>query len=297
MAPKKKRQHAALGLAPDITVGDGLHKMLASTLQSLRRHGPPAKSASPEAVHRFRVGVRRLRSGLSAFGDALPARQRRALSDRLRAAAQRYGKVREWDVFLAHTATPMRAILPEEPTLADIERMVISARQRALPPGDNLKNAVDAIEDAIDNSPWLHRPSRAFATLWETPLRDYAATLLDSRHRHLRQRIKSVDLTDQMAFHQLRIHVKKLRYPTELLRSLFDEKLTSAYLERLVAMQDVLGTMNDALIAHGLMSELILPSTAQHLIAGWIAHQTERSRRHFSSVGRAFRQAEPFWEG
>src|SRR5579863_702973 len=90
----------ALQFAAGLNVGDGLQETLADALHAIHRHAPPgARSNNPDAIHRFRVGVRRLRSILTAFGDALPERERRTLSDRLHAIAQRYSRTREWDVF------------------------------------------------------------------------------------------------------------------------------------------------------------------------------------------------------
>ena len=102
----------ALALTTDLTLGDGLHEMLGGALSALDRHPSSAKLPSTEAVHRFRVGLRRLRSILSAFGDVFPEPERHALNDRLHAVAQRYGQAREWDVFLAGIVAPLRAAMP-----------------------------------------------------------------------------------------------------------------------------------------------------------------------------------------
>jgi triphosphatase len=295
---QRTRQLEAPHFAPDLSVGDGLQEMLAGALQGLRRHSTPAaRSGNPETVHRFRVGVRRLRSILAAFGDAMPEKERRALGDRLHAVQQRYARAREWDVFLTDTVAPLRLALPQEQTLAELQELAAAARLRALPPGEGLKSAVAAVEAAIEESPWLRRPVPALAETWKSPLRDFAIKLLDGRHRRLRKRVKHVDLTDQTAFHQLRIRVKKLRYPAEIVKSLFDEELAADYLERLIAMQDVLGGLNDAIVARGLTGELTLPPAARSAVAGWIAHKIETCRDRFPTCGRDFRRAEPFWTG
>ena len=89
------------------------------------------------------------------------------------------------------------------------------------------------VEAAIaDAAPWLRHPAPEFSGLWGTALRDYAAALLAKRHRRLRKRLKDADLADRAAFHQLRIRVKKLRYPAELMRPLFDEDASSGYLKK-----------------------------------------------------------------
>lgn len=290
------RPAETLQLAADIAVGDGLQEMMAGALAALGRHGSAALNPSVESVHRFRVGVRRLRSILSAFSEALPERERRVLADRLRAVAQRYGRAREWDVFLAETVTPLRQALPDEQALAELEETAGLARRQAMPPGDTLKSSLAAIEAAIEEAAWLRRAPSDFAARWEMSLHDYAVELLAGRHRRLRKRVKQADLADQASFHQLRIRVKKLRYPAELLKSLFHEEMAEEYLDRLVGLQDVLGSMNDALVARGLMREASPPPAAQHLVAGWIAHELETCRDRFPGRARAFRRAEPFWE-
>jgi triphosphatase len=287
---------AQLELTADFAVGDGLLEMLTGAMSALARRGSAAMNPGAETVHRFRVGLRRVRSILSAFAEALPERERQALSDRLRAVAQRYGQVREWDVFLAQVVMPLREAMPQEEALMALERAARKARRQALPPGDTLRSNLLTIEAAIEEAPWLRRPNPDQAAVWDTKLRDYAAQLLGKRHRRLRRRIKIVDLADPAAFHQLRIRVKKLRYPSELLKSLFDEERVAKYLERLVDLQDVMGGLNDARVEGELLARLELQATAQHLVGGWLARDTANCRERFPGCARAFRRADPFWE-
>lgn len=284
-------------LSAGLGVGDGLQEMLAGALSALSRRGHGARAPDAERVHRFRVGLRRLRSILSAFGDALPEPERRALGDRLRAVAQRYGRVREWDVLLAHSIAPLRTAMPDEEALAALERLVQKARRAALPPGDTLRGNLAAIEQAIDASPWLRQPAPGREEIWEMPLRGYAAHLLGQRHQKLRKHVKHADIADPERFHDLRIRVKKVRYPTELLKSLFDEERVEDYLERLVQLQDLMGRLNDARVGTTLLRELALATPAQHLLAGWMAREIATCGERFPARARAFRRAAPFWEG
>ncbi|HEV2548310.1 MAG TPA: CHAD domain-containing protein [Stellaceae bacterium] len=287
----------AQALTTDLTLGDGLQEMLGGALSALGRHASPAKLPPAEAVHRFRVGLRRLRSILSAFGDVFPEPERHALSDRLHAVAQRYGPVREWDVFLAGIVAPLRAAMPADDGLRALERLARQARRGALPPGDTLKSSLAAVGAVIaDAADWLRRPAPEFSGRWDMALHDYAAQLLTKRHRRLRKRLKDADLADRAAFHQLRIRVKKLRYPAELLRSLFDEDASAAYLKKLVALQDLMGRVNDARVGEALLRDLTAPEAASRIAAGWIAREIELCCERFPKTARRFRRAEPFWE-
>jgi CHAD domain-containing protein len=286
----------AVELTGDLAVGDGLQEMLARALAVLARRSSGAQRPGADAVHRFRVGVRRLRSILAAFSLALPERERRALGDRLRAVAQRYGRVREWDVFLGQCVDPLCQAMPQEEAMAALERQARRARRLALPPGDTLKSNLLEIKAAIEEAAWLRRPGPDQAPVWDMPLGDYAASLLAKRHRRLRKQVKSVDIADPAAFHQLRIRVKKLRYPVELMKSLFDEKRAKDYLERLVELQDLMGRMNDARVAQNLLHDLKPPATATAVLAGWLAREIASGRERFPASARAFRRADPFWE-
>jgi CHAD domain-containing protein len=283
-------------LAPDLTVGDGLKEMLAGALGALHRQEAPARAPGADAIHRFRISLRRLRSIVFAFADVMPDRERRALDDRLRAAAQRYGRVREWDVFLARTVAALGKAMPDEPALGLLVERGAEARRLALPSGDTLRTSIANIEAAFEDAAWLRRPPALLAVRWERALDDYAAERLGARHDRLRKRVRQIDLADQAAFHKLRIRVKKLRYPSELLKSLFDERRAAPYLQRLAGLQQVLGSLNDALAGGALVASLSVPPETQHLVIGWLAHEADIARERFPGVARAFRQAKPFWD-
>jgi triphosphatase len=281
----------------DLTVGDGFQEMLAGALAALRtRSRGTAVQPGAEAVHRFRVGLRRLRSILSAFADVLPDLERRALGDRLRAVAQRYGRAREWDVFLLHCVAPLREALPQHEALHALDQLARAARRHALPPDSALRVAFAAVDEALAKAPWLREPAPGQEERWQAPLGDFARTVLAKRHRQLRKRVKAADLADAEAFHELRIRVKKIRYPSELLKPLFDDERTRSYLRRLVDLQDLMGRMNDARAGTELMRTLGAPSSGQELVAGWLARDAASCREDFPRRVRAFRRAQPFWE-
>lgn len=289
------RRSAVPSLAPDASVGAGFEVTLAACLRALRIATSRGDPERPETVHRFRVGVRRLRSLLAAFRGVLPAEENRHLSARLASFAKRYGRAREWDVFRTVTLEPMVASLPDEPALLEIDACAREARNRAMPPDVNFLAELDAVGAALDAAHWLHYPRPEFADEWRRPLKDFAVDLLGTLHRRLRKRLKSVDLNDQASFHRLRISAKKMRYPIEMFRTLFDEDAVSAYLEQLIAVQDALGHLNDALVARDLVATLPLSSRAQGLVNGWIGREIEACRDRFPAAARGCRRVDPFW--
>ncbi len=283
-------------LTPDSTVGAGLRVMIASGLRSLKTAGQRGSSERPELIHRFRIGLRRLRSVLNAFGTVLPGEERRALNQRLGSLGRLYSRPREWDVFLADTVQPLAQALPNEPSIIEIDASAREARKRALPDSGSLRRQVDDVVAALEQAEWLQRPGSAFEVDWQKDLKGFASNLLAKRHRRLRKHLKKVDISDRDDFHQLRIEAKKIRYPTEMFGNLFEAKAADTYLDRLVAVQDALGHLNDAVVAGERVAELPLSSRAQGLVSGWLAHEVAARREPFPRAAKRLRKATPFWE-
>ena len=283
-------------IAPDSTVGAGLQLMLAAGVRSLRNAAHRGEPERPDTVHRFRVGLRRVRSLLFAFRKVLPEDDRRLLGKRLASMAKRYSRTREWDVFIAATLRPMAEALPDEPALMELETCAREARRRSLPDGINFHTEASEVATALDAAGWLHHPRSEFADDWQKDLKVFASELLAKHHRRLRRQLKAVDLDHQAAFHKLRIEAKKLRYPTEMFENLFDGKAVDEYLDRLIAVQDALGQLNDALVARSLVAELPLSSRPQGLVNGWLAHEIVIRRHRFPAAAKKLRKASPFWE-
>jgi len=283
-------------LTPDTTVGAGLRVMIASGLRSLKGASQRGGSERPDSVHRFRIGLRRLRSVLSAFSKVLPAAERRALSQRLGSIGRSYSRLREWDVFLAATVQSLAESLPDEPSLIEIDATAREARKRALPDAGGLRRQVEDIVATIEEAEWLQRPTGAFELEWDKDLKGFADGLLAKRHRRIRKHLKKVDIADQSDFHKLRIEAKKIRYPTEMFGNLFEPKLVDDYLDRLIAVQDALGHLNDALVARDRLTELPVSSRAQGLVSGWLAHEVAARRDRFPRAAKRLRKATPFWE-
>jgi CHAD domain-containing protein len=269
--------------------------MIASGLRNLKGVSQRGGSDRPESIHRFRIGLRRLRSVLSAFGKVLPEDERRALNQRLGSVGRSYSRLREWDVFLADTVLPLAESCPDEPSIIEIDATARDARKRALPDAGGLRRQVDDIVATLEQAEWLHRPTGAFELEWQKDLKGFASRLLAKRHRRIRKHLKKVDISDQEDFHKLRIQAKKIRYPAEMFENLFEPKAADAYLDRLVAVQDALGHLNDALLARDRLAELPISSRAQGLVSGWLAHESAARRARFPRAAKNLRKATPFW--
>ncbi|MEJ8826726.1 CHAD domain-containing protein [Variovorax humicola] len=88
------------------------------------------------------------------------------------------------------------------------------------------------------------------------PLRPYALRVSGRLHHKLIDAGKGIARARPAQRHRVRIAAKRLRYATDFFRSLYPGKPAQRYIERLAALQDVLGQLNDAIVAKRLLGEL-----------------------------------------
>jgi CHAD domain-containing protein len=159
-----------------------------------------------------------------------------------------------------------------------------------------LTRDIAATDQAIASAQWLQEPTDGETELWHERIDDYAPALLDRQWRKLRKRLRKLDLSDAAAFHKFRIAAKKHRYTIEVLASRYPKKDVKPYLKRVVAIQDVLGEMRDALVAAELIGQLELPPVLRATAKKWLARRADECRKRFPAQGKAFRRETPFWE-
>ncbi len=243
-------------LRPDLTLEQGFAQIARSCLRQIRANeGGLLTSSDPEFVHQMRVGLRRLRSALSLFKPWIVPPP--ALADEIAWLGQALGAARDAEV-LAGTTLP--ALLQ---ACADLEDLVgLQKAATSLAQGRRRK-AVLALKserylglmDELQG--WLKQGG------WRTssPRPDELGLALDAQAKQMLKRRKkklrlgalfAQEQPSAEARHRLRIAVKKLRYATEFFRSM----ASSEKLKQLSAAQDLLGQLNDAEIARGLLLEL-----------------------------------------
>jgi CHAD domain-containing protein len=133
------------------------------------------------------------------------------------------------------------------------------------------------------------------------PVEDFAVVALDRLDRRLRKRGEGVPRATPEARHQVRIAAKKLRYATEFFAPLFPKKRVAPYLAALESLQDILGALNDAIVADGLLAEAAaaratpIPARVDGLVRGWTAANAAGGLGRYARAWRDFAGAKPFW--
>jgi CHAD domain-containing protein/CYTH domain-containing protein len=198
-----------------------------------------------EALHDFRVALRRLRTVVRAFRPWLEVSVRRREEKRLKKIARSTNGARDAEVQLAWLSERVRPLDRRETVGLDCLRERLEAR---MSPGDESRAALLEL---------YSRTSRKLGSRLETyeshlgrsdpngTFGSVLAVLLREQLAVLKERLAAVkDPGDREDAHQARIEAKRLRYLLEPLRGDPHADVRLA-LRQLKNLQDVLGELND----------------------------------------------------
>jgi len=256
----KKRKR----IAPDDGFTYAVRQIMGKPLQDLRAYeGVTNFEGDVEIVHRMRVATRRLRSAFELFHEAFDVKAVKGTKRQLRRLARLLGKVRDRDVLIEHMGTHLETV-PEQDSAA-FARLIAVWRDERLQHVRTLEQhfSSDAFPTLLlslqriieDGEADAKEPPRNQAMV---PLRigDRGPVLLLSRYTDILAFTPVIATATLDLLHSLRIHCKQFRYALEFLRDLLGKDV-SLLLDDVVAMQDILGGIQDAQTAGMLISEFI----------------------------------------
>jgi inorganic triphosphatase YgiF len=220
-------------------IGRGLQRMLAND--------PGVRLGEVEAVHQMRVGARRLRSDLRTFAQLLDREWVDGLRAELRWLGQELGAVRDLDVLGERLRASGEGLGGLEPLFRVLEDRHSRAREQLL---EGLRSPryvalVDALVEA-NGSPAVTADAWQPSANVLPPLAAKAWQKLAARARKLRDGDPAED------YHRVRILAKKSRYAAEAIAPALGSRRgrqATRFARRAAAIQDVLGLMQDAVVA------------------------------------------------
>ena len=231
------------------TAGEVVRRAIAASVVRLMLHDPIVRlDVDPEGVHQARVATRRIRSDLRTFRRLLDAEWTRRLRDELALLATILGAVRDGDVLHARLQADARTISPQ--SARGVDRVLAAlASEREEAHAELLaalrSNRYVALLDS------LVAAANAPALLLEADLP--AATVLPSLvrtpWRSLAKRVRALgDTPTDDGLHAIRIRTKRVRYAAEAVSPLVGKQARELAV-RAAELQDVLGELNDAVVA------------------------------------------------
>jgi len=303
-APKPRK----LRLEPSVPLDDAFARILRACLHHLLQSLPAADDGrDPEGIHQLRVALRRLRSALHLMRSVGSLSKLEMLRSEAKWLAQNLSAAREWDIFQRETLPGIAKGCPsvtgfdalEE--VAEKRRSAAYRRARFVLADRRCASFVLSLGAWIEARGWrsdiapeslgeLAEPALAFAQ--RTLSAQYAKVLKRGRH------LKSMSAAER---HRLRLAVKKLRYGTDFLLPLCGQgKSVKRFRERLIELQEELGSYNDmattASLLSGLRTESPDSSTAAAAIAGWQAHALVSAEARLRDTWRDFAKTKAPWE-
>jgi CHAD domain-containing protein/uncharacterized protein YjbK len=228
---------------PDDSWADAARKLLRKHLVRMLEREGATRAGDANALKQMRVATRRMRATWRVFGDAFAGAHAQHFDTNLRHVAELLGAVRDLDVLINSVGAR-----------EDVAAMAASWRARRDAAFDELMRHVDSrayerfVDDFLEGT-----AARAF---WHTgkhahdEVSERATPSLErARERMMAAADAASGSNEAAAWHELRIAAKKMRYSLEAFRDVLDDLAATDFIERLRAIQDNLGDMNDASVA------------------------------------------------
>ncbi|MFP5328519.1 MAG: CHAD domain-containing protein [Alphaproteobacteria bacterium] len=196
------------------------------------------------ALHQGRVSMRRLRAALSVFGKAIADSRLPDLKRELRWFTSSLSDGRDIDVFLKRYND--RLSRSDRRKLLSARVAAYAAAHRSID-SDRFRTFVLSFLKWVETGSW--RRSRKA----RSAVKPFAARRLERQWRKVQAGGLALTSLDEEQQHRFRIEVKKMRYATEFLSSLFDPGKVQTFVKTLEAMQECLGDLNDLVTARQLI--------------------------------------------
>lgn len=263
----------------------------------------------PEALHQARVGLRRLRSALTAFHDMIAGEALDRIKGETKWLAGEFDEARDLDVFISDTFRPAEETVGDDLAMAALGKRLLQAQARAY------DRAVAAIDSERFSRLLLDIAAWAEIGTWSTdedptlkarrdqPAASFAVEALAHLRKVVRRKGAQLAELDPATRHKLRIKVKKLRYAVDMFADAFPEaasKRQRKFTNALKALQGRLGELNDVAVARDVAMNVLgarssdMAFTAGLLVGGRKQRQAEMIDQAVASF-QAFEKAKPFW--
>ena len=254
--------------------------------------------------HQLRVGLRRLRSSLSAFRPALGREAVAPWAAQARDLATEAGRLRDMDVLSRLVVKLSRKAL-KEPGFARLiddiatRREVVRVEVRATLAGAGPTAFCFGFPGFLARRGWRSAPAKHL----ETPVRPFARQALKKRWKSVRPYGTRIDTLTIDERHEMRKELKKLRYAADAFHCLFDAEAVAAFQAGVKRLQKAFGALNDSAMAEMMLTAADAPGAgdmaAQRAAGRIIGHLTSEADRLWPEAiagWQVLAARHPFWD-
>lgn len=280
--PPSARRPRKLRLDPSVTLDEAFATILRSCFLHLLQSLPAAEDGrNPEGVHQLRVSLRRLRSALDLMRSVGALSNLDALRSEAKWLAQDLSAARDWDVFQLET---LPTIARACPSVAGFDALALVAARRQ---SDAYRKAHHALADRrcavfliglggwIETRGWRNDVAAEDLGQLAEPAVNFAQRILSEQYVKVLKRGRRFKSLTIEELHRIRLATKRLRYLSEFLLPLYEDRRTARrFARRLAGLQEELGAFNDMAVTASLLDGLGAEpdsAIAAAAIAGWQA--------------------------
>lgn len=305
-APPSARRPRKLRLDPSVTLDEAFATILRSCFLHLLQSLPAAKDGrNPEGVHQLRVSLRRIRSALDLMRSVGALSNLDALRSEAKWLAQDLSAARDWDVFQLET---LPTIAKACPSVAGFDALGRAAAKRQ---SDAYRKAHHALDDRrcaafliglggwIETRGWRNDVAAEDLGQLAEPAVNFAQRILSEQHAKVLKRGRRFKSLTIEQLHRVRLATKRLRYLSEFLLPLYEDRRTARkFARRLAGLQEELGAFNDMAVTASLLDRLGAEpdsAIAAAAIAGWQARASVDVQPALQGTWRDFTAAHVPW--
>lgn len=303
---------ATPGLTPEMTVATAFATIMRSCLiQIIDAADAFRKNPAPDCIHQTRIGLRRLRSALKIFKQAVSDDRYAWVNAEVHWLADELGGARNLDVFFEETFRPVAPALLEPKVAAryadQLEKARAAAYRRANAALSSSRFAKLTLELAlwIEDGGWRQAPDETRAQRLGSLIGPFATDALDRLRKVVRSQGDDFRALDIDSRHKLRIRAKRLRYATDFFAQAFgdegDKKKRKEFENALKALQTSLGQLNDIAQANAAAIEALDGSSSSSLtfaageLVGRLKSQEPKMLARAQAAYGDFAEAKKFW--
>jgi len=298
-------------LAPDLSLRGALSAITTECLDQIVRNAAflaevdtldICRAGTAEHIHQLRVGIRRLRSAWSLF-SGLPVLPPETIRQEVKVHFAALGTSRDDDV-LRDALMPIltKAGLPpielgvtissdEAHTLVTshaFQSWLLNTLKTCVLPPPPTAVAASVVTDLPSASIAVQHPPEKAANVIVNRLRKW--------HKRISRdglQFKKLDIDSQ---HELRKRAKRLRYGLQFAESLLPSGRLKAYRKRLSVVQDILGDMNDLVVAKERFESLRETQPGAWFACGWITSRLSALNDEAAAALAQLAKSDQFWK-
>lgn len=246
-----------------------------------------AGSASAEAIHQLRIGIRRLRTALRELGALAEDGFDPAWAGPLRHTFAALGNARDAELL----TTKMQPLMeeaggPSMPVDVPASDAMTVAQTVCMTPFQTVLVELIGFASQV-------REGRSGGTAKQA--RGHLGKRLDALHRQVVKGGEKFESLSGGEQHRVRKRLKRLRYLVEFVGPLFDAKRAARYTKKLTPAQDRLGDSNDMQVATVAYRRLAVKDQRAWFAVGWLQASRREAARKSRRALQTIAEARRFW--